>query len=75
MECVFVRGSFVSAKESPNDLDVLLLMKPEFQLEEAPNSGKLLFDSMKAKVRFQADVFWSHFSIGEGTLQLWLDTY
>jgi hypothetical protein len=33
---IFVWGSFVSNKESPNDIDMLLLMAEDFQLEKAP---------------------------------------
>jgi hypothetical protein len=28
-----------------------------------------------AKIRFNADVFWAKVSIGQDTLDLWLDTY
>ncbi len=75
LERVFVWGSFVSAKESPNDVDMLLVMSEDFELENTPEEHKHLFDYIKAKVRFSADVFWSKASIGEDTLSLWLETY
>ena len=33
LERIFIWGSFVSAKESPNDVDILFLMSSDFQLE------------------------------------------
>jgi len=75
LERVFVWGSFVSAKELPNDMDLLLLMNAEFRLADVPEDSRMVFDSVRAKMRFQADVFWAESSIGEETLLLWLDTY
>ena len=40
LDRIFVWGSFVSAKESPNDLDILLLMKETFQLEKYLKTAK-----------------------------------
>ena len=75
IEHVFVWGSFVTAKESPNDLDILLVMSKDFHLEAVPEESKHLFDYVRARVRFNADIFWSKVSIGERTLSLWLETY
>lgn len=75
LERVFVWGSFVSAEESPNDIDLLLLMSAGFRLETVPEDCRVLFDYVAARMRFHADVFWSKSSIGHETLQLWLDTY
>lgn len=75
LERVFVWGSFVSAKESPNDVDLLLIMSDAFQLENVSEACSVLFDYIGAKVKFHTDVFWSKSSIGEEILQLWLETY
>jgi hypothetical protein len=75
LDRIFVWGSFVTAKESPNDIDMLLLMAEDFQLENAPEESKVLFDYTTARLRFHVDIFWSKASIGEDTLSLWLDTY
>jgi len=72
---IFVWGSFVSNKESPNDIDMLLLMAEDFQLENTPEECRILFDYTMARVRFHVDIFWSKASITEDTLSLWLDTY
>ena len=75
LDRVFVWGSFVTAKESPNDVDLLLLMRPDFEVEESPRQSRRIFEHASARVTFQADVFWSRSSIGEETLQIWLETY
>lgn len=75
LEHLFVWGSFVSAKEFPNDVDLLLVMSSDFQLADVPGACQIVFDYVSARIRFQADVFWSKASIGEDLLRLWLDTY
>jgi len=72
---VFVWGSFVTSKESLNDIDLLLLMGADFEVEEAPWRCRQVFEQASARMTFQADVFWAKSSIGEPTLQLWLGTY
>jgi hypothetical protein len=75
LERIFIWGSFISDKESPNDVDLLLLMSDDFQLEKVSEDCKILFDNVRARVRFHMDIFWSKSSIDTGILQLWLDTY
>ena len=72
---VFLWGSFVTGKEVPNDLDVLLVMSTEFAVEAVPTPAQVLFDHIQARLRFQADVFWTKASIDPQVLHLWLDTY
>jgi len=75
IERIFVWGSFVTAKESPNDVDLLLMMSEDFQLDAVPAESKHLFDYITARVRFNADIFWCKASIGEQALSLLLETY
>lgn len=75
VERILVWGSYVTSKESPNDLDLLLLVQDEFQLQQLPERAKLLFDHAQARMRFQADIFWARLTIGEDVLACWLDTY
>jgi hypothetical protein len=72
---VFLWGSYVTAKKSPNDLDLLLVMAEDFSLDQLRQEQRVLFDHAQARIRFQADVFWTKVSIGQETLELWLDTY
>jgi hypothetical protein len=72
---VFVWGSFVTAKTSPKDLDILLIMDEDFEVDGIGAPAQDVFDSVRAKLRFESDVFWARASIGEEMLDLWLDTY
>jgi hypothetical protein len=71
----FLWGSFVTAKTGPNDLDVLLVMADNFELDRLPASLRDPFDHTRARLRFNADVFWTKAGIGSEMLGLWLDTY
>ena len=72
---MFLLGSFVTSKEVSNYLDVLLVMGTEFAVEALPLQAQGLFDHVQARLRFQADVFWTKASIEPQVLHLWLDTY
>ena len=72
---MFLWGSFVTSKEVPNDLDVLLVMDTEFAIEAFPLQTHVVFDHVQARLRFQADVFWTKASLDPQVLHLWLDTY
>jgi hypothetical protein len=72
---IFVWGSFVTAKPSPRDLDILLIMSDDFEVEQMPAPSQAVFDSTRAKLRFESDVFWARASIKQEVLDLWLDTY
>jgi predicted nucleotidyltransferase len=72
---VFVWGSFVTAKAAPNDLDILLVMDEDFEVDRIDASAQVVFDSVRAKLLFESDVFWARASIGRELLALWLDTY
>src|SRR5258705_5358496 len=72
---VFVWGSFVTAKPAPKDLDILLIMDENFEVDGITGSAQDIFDSTRAKLLFESDVFWARASIGDEVLDLWLDTY
>ncbi len=72
---VFLCGSFVTSKDVPNDVDVLLVMATDFALEALPAQQQVLFDHVQARLRFHADVFWTKASMDAVVLDLWLDTY
>jgi hypothetical protein len=72
---IFVWGSFVTAKPSPRDLDILLIMSEDFEVDQMPARAQAVFDSTRAKLLFETDVFWARASIGQEVLNLWLDTY
>ena len=75
LERLFVWGSFVTAKDSPNDIDILLMMKATFDLEKISKNNTVIFDHVAARIRFHMDIFWSKADIGKETLNIWLETY
>lgn len=73
----FIWGSFVTAKPFPGDLDVFLLMQTGFDQEFTnlpPEQGNL-FDHGRARLLFDADIFWATEAIGEEELDSWLSIY
>ena len=50
-------------------------MAEDFEVEELAAPAQIVFDSVRAKLMFESDVFWSRSSIGSEMLDLWLDTY
>jgi predicted nucleotidyltransferase len=53
-----VFGSFVTAEEYPNDVDIVLLMEDTFDLASVSDEAALVFQHMEADVYFGASVFW-----------------
>jgi hypothetical protein len=72
---IFIWGSFVTAKPAPKDLDILLIMDDNFEVDAIAAPAQVVFDSTRAKLLFESDVFWTRESIGREVLDLWLDTY
>ncbi|MFN0105358.1 MAG: DUF6932 family protein [Bryobacteraceae bacterium] len=72
---VFIWGSFVTAKASPKDLDILLIMDEDFETDRVDSPIQAIFNSTRAKLLFEADVFWARDSIGDEILRTWLETY
>lgn len=54
----YVFGSFVSAAPGPRDVDVILIMRTDFKLEDCPRESQTLFSHADAQARFRASVFW-----------------
>jgi hypothetical protein len=72
---VFVWGSFVTTKASPKDVDLLLILDEDFEMQDVPSAALAVFDSVRARLLYESDVFWARASIGNETLNLWLETY
>jgi hypothetical protein len=53
-----VFGSFITAKEEPNDVDVLLIMEDAFDPALLSRQARPLFDHLLAQGQFGASVFW-----------------
>ena len=75
LERVIVWGSFISNKDSPQDIDLLLIMRDDFNLDANPPQVKGVFDYVQGRIAFNADIFWTKSSIGQEAIDLWLETY
>ena len=50
-------------------------MDEDFEVDGLAALAQAVFDSVRAKLMFESDVFWARSSIGPELLDLWLDTY
>jgi hypothetical protein len=50
-------------------------MSEDFEVDRMSAAAQAAFDSTRAKLLFESDVFWARASIGHELLDLWLDTY
>ena len=51
-------GSFVTAKQSPNDVDIFILMEDTFDSSQVTGEAAIIFDHLAAQSREGASVFW-----------------
>ena len=58
LERLLVFGSYVSDKNEPNDVDVILVMRKDFRSEECPAESSVLFDHARANDELGASIFW-----------------
>ena len=75
LERVIIWGSFISNKDFPQDIDLLLIMRGDFDLDANPPEVKRVFDYVQGRIVFNADIFWTKSSIGEEAIGLWIETY
>lgn len=66
-------GSFVTAKDEPNDLDIVLLMEDTFDLSSVTGEAALAFQHMEAEAHFGANVFWTRRSGALGGEQAFIE--
>jgi hypothetical protein len=50
-------------------------MDDRFELDRQPPRAQAIFDSVRARLLFESDVFWARTSIGKEVLDMWLETY
>lgn len=74
---LFIWRSFATDKPFPRDLDIFLLMQEGFDQDFArlPATQRCVFEHERARLLFEADVFWATETIGGETLMSWLSVY
>jgi hypothetical protein len=70
-----VFGSFVTAKDEPNDVDIILLMEDTFDLASVTGEAALPFQHMEADAHFGASVFWTRRSGAIGGEQAMIECW
>jgi hypothetical protein len=66
-----IYGSFITAKPSPNDIDIFLLMGDTFDKSQTSGETEAIFDHLTTENDFGASVFWMRrFSILDGEQEL-----
>ena len=55
---IYLFGSFVSGKASPNDVDLLVVMNAGFSTTQLGGKVLELFQHDVCRIRYQADLFW-----------------
>ncbi|HJT77510.1 MAG TPA: hypothetical protein VJ739_09955 [Gemmataceae bacterium] len=58
LDRLVIFGSYVSDIPAPNDVDVILVMREEFNPGSCPADSLALFDHGRAGAEFGASVFW-----------------
>jgi hypothetical protein len=58
LERFVVFGSYITAKAEPNDVDVVLVMRDDFDLTTCPAECRPLFDHRRAALELGASCFW-----------------
>ncbi|MFN2454099.1 MAG: hypothetical protein ABR577_07740 [Pyrinomonadaceae bacterium] len=58
LERLIVFGSFVTTKPAPNDVDIVLVMRDDFRIDDCDEEMRLLFDHLRATNEFGASIFW-----------------
>jgi hypothetical protein len=68
-----VFGSFVTTKQDPNDVDIVLLMEDTFDLTSVTGEAALPFQHLEAEAHFGASIFWTRRSGAIGGEQAMLE--
>ncbi len=55
---MIIFGSYITAKPDPNDVDVVLVMRDDFELQACDDTTRRLFDHTEATEEFGASIFW-----------------
>lgn len=55
-------GSYITAEPAPNDVDVVLLMRDEFDVSVVTGEARIVFLHQDAEAHFGASIFWTTIS-------------
>ncbi len=72
---VYLFGSFVSGKASPNDVDLLVVMKASFSTTQVSGKVSELFQHDVCRIRYHADLFWVTEAVGNARIEDLLEVF
>jgi len=76
LERVFIWGSYVTDKPEPGDIDLFLVMAPDFMSNDYTGATRSVFDSATAERTLGATVFWMNSGAGtEPTVASFLEQF
>lgn len=58
LQSLIILGSFVTNKPDPNDVDIVLIMKDDFNQSDCDEETEKLFEHSQADSEFGASIFW-----------------
>lgn len=58
LQSLIIFGSFVINKPAPNDVDIVLIMRDDFSLDDCDEESGKLFEHSQAASEFGASIFW-----------------
>ena len=53
-----IYGSFITAKENPNDIDVFLVMNDNFSKNDYAGDVRRIFEHLQTENKLKASIFW-----------------
>jgi len=72
LERFVIYGSYVTAKSAPNDVDIVLIMRDDFDPRDYDDPTAIVFDHLRTHNELGASVFWT---VTSGTLLETLDEF
>ena len=75
MKHIYLFGSFVTGKDSPNDIDLLVIMKGTFSTANLSGTDLDVFQHDVCRILFHADVFWVTDTVGADRIEDLLDVF
>ncbi len=68
-----VFGSFVTTKDDPNDVDIIMIMEDTFDLASVTGEATIPFQHAEADAHFGASIFWTRRSGAFGGVQAMIE--
>jgi len=72
---VYLFGSFVSGKASPNDIDLLVVMNAGFSTTQLGGKALELFQHDLCRIRYHADLFWVTEAVSRASIEELLEVF